>query len=764
MSSENGDDVDDRPSAPAKELTAQKTGHEGDQEQGLLSFETLNPAGILKIPQKAAQKGAEFLFTSTTDQSAESSASEDEDSLEPALSDRYLKTDPAFNPNEVAHGRLPGAPKVTTPGLRGSSNRIGNSAKRKVAAIAHPKRAAKQRFQSKTAVKLSKATRPYISKESDREYLEAHDELFKAEADRKQGKEERERRRSGGSWVSLNQDECRKSEIDGTETGSVREGNACTIQRRKLEKLEAHRESLAIAWITGRHIKRVRVAPTHVVGYPRWDDEEFLEKDEAGNVVRFKWERYIGKLLLYHSQPFTARYVDDTLHELDFDTEILAYYIERLVMATEPWQQWAMEMRRLYRWENPKKTGKWFAVFLLLWYTEHIVGFCHMYVIYIVLKSRYFPSTAESVRESLDRSINKSEQALRWGEIVDRHGREKWIEPLLDEVAPFIQLQVGDIADFFEILRNFYRWRNPSKTAATLFFFASCATVSLFADTAFCMKIFWLVAILMFFVSFPVSSRWPQYRIVVSPLRWPVWDIPTNAEWAIQYLQKHEILRREQVAELDGQAPSAAAPESGLPENPDDSAADYLDAIEMSQQESDSNDAENETTDSMGNSRRDIISFHAYRGGHTGYLLISSNGLRFTQTRPLTLHPKKHRQHKIWSYPFSSLLEMSKIHSDNKSRLTRLDPNLAALSLVFLSDVAPTYTQKSDDEGDIASGARSEKNVSVEILDMDKATRDEVFNLIIGRSKIRWRAFTDCDQGRHKESAKKKRPHFRRQI
>lgn len=77
-----------------------------------------------------------------------------------------------------------------------------------------------------------------------------------------------------------------------------------------------------------------------------------------------------------------------------------------------------------------------------------------MYVIYIVLKSRYFPSTAESVRESLDRSINKSEQALRWGEIVDRHGREKWIEPLLDEVAPFIQLQVGDIADFFEILRK----------------------------------------------------------------------------------------------------------------------------------------------------------------------------------------------------------------------------------------------------------------------------------------------------------------------
>lgn len=75
-----------------------------------------------------------------------------------------------------------------------------------------------------------------------------------------------------------------------------------------------------------------------------------------------------------------ARYVDQSLGELSFDSETLAHYIERLVMATEPWQEWFMEMRRLYRWENPKRTASWFVVFVVLWYTQHIVGFMVRYV------------------------------------------------------------------------------------------------------------------------------------------------------------------------------------------------------------------------------------------------------------------------------------------------------------------------------------------------------------------------------------------------
>lgn len=43
----------------------------------------------------------------------------------------------------------------------------------------------------------------------------------------------------------------------------------------------------------------------------------------------------------------------------------------------------------------------------------------------------------------------------------------------------------------------------------------------------FCMKIVSFVIIHVFFLSWPVSSRYPRYRFIVSPFRWAFWDIPT---------------------------------------------------------------------------------------------------------------------------------------------------------------------------------------------------------------------------------------------
>ena len=44
-------------------------------------------------------------------------------------------------------------------------------------------------------------------------------------------------------------------------------------------------------------------------------------------------------------------------------------------MASAPWQSWAMNVRAVYRWENTHKTGKWLALYVFLWYTQHIMGF-----------------------------------------------------------------------------------------------------------------------------------------------------------------------------------------------------------------------------------------------------------------------------------------------------------------------------------------------------------------------------------------------------
>ena len=79
-------------------------------------------------------------------------------------------------------------------------------------------------------------------------------------------------------------------------------------------------------------------------------------------------------MLLYHSRRFTAQYIDD-FNDLPFDVDTLARTVERLVMASAPWQAWYMSVRKVYRWEDPVLTGRWLLLSIVLWYTEHIVGF-----------------------------------------------------------------------------------------------------------------------------------------------------------------------------------------------------------------------------------------------------------------------------------------------------------------------------------------------------------------------------------------------------
>lgn len=72
------------------------------------------------------------------------------------------------------------------------------------------------------------------------------------------------------------------------------------------------------------------------------------------------------------------------------DPATFSRYIERLVMATETWHSWLMDIRRLYRWEDPRWTALWYAVFMVLWYTQHVVGFLVSLRIYVIYNEETF--------------------------------------------------------------------------------------------------------------------------------------------------------------------------------------------------------------------------------------------------------------------------------------------------------------------------------------------------------------------------------------
>ena len=52
----------------------------------------------------------------------------------------------------------------------------------------------------------------------------------------------------------------------------------------------------------------------------------------------------------------------------------------------------------------------------------------------------------------MHRAHDERSKAYKLGELVDKYGQKHWLEPLLDELGPFVQLQLYDMANMLEVL------------------------------------------------------------------------------------------------------------------------------------------------------------------------------------------------------------------------------------------------------------------------------------------------------------------------
>lgn len=168
---------------------------------------------------------------------------------------QQLHNDPAFNPAQIRPS--------TSEHLDGPHSSPKRALKSVATAITHPKNTIKDKMTKTAAGKLSGAQRPYLSPEADREFLQAHDNL---------------------SQVTSRRASSKASDNDTDDAA----GKA----RREVEKLEDHRQSLKAGWTTSRHVDRVRVVQNMLPPFP--NRESFVERDPAGNNVRYRWEKFIG--------------------------------------------------------------------------------------------------------------------------------------------------------------------------------------------------------------------------------------------------------------------------------------------------------------------------------------------------------------------------------------------------------------------------------------------------------------------------------------
>ncbi|KAL8943688.1 MAG: hypothetical protein Q9216_000887 [Gyalolechia sp. 2 TL-2023] len=500
------------------------------------------------------------------------------------------------------------------------------------AGIMHPKQGIKGKATRSTAGRLSRMERPYLSKTMDIEFLEAHDHLSRAQS-------------------------LASSTRNTSEEESNFSGDDC---KERVEQLEAQRESLRAAYTTSRLVHRVRVVPKRHINFP--GRERFEVRNNQGKEIAYDWLRWIGYNLLFYTQDFSAQYIDD-FDELPFDIDSVRQQLERLAVASAPWQAFFMDLRSVYCWDDPLITTKWLALYVFLWYTQHLVGFIAM-------------------RESIRRSHDQRSGAYKFGELVDKHGRHHWIEPLLDELGPYVQLQLNDLANILEVFANFHAWMYPRKTAATLVFL-SIATFIIGGAFFFC---------------WPIASKYPKYRYLVSPFKWALWDIPTDAEWSFQYLRRHAQMEREQLVkrrvdrihqdENDGSSPiSYVVPDITVNEGSSHDEDDWHSACS--------------TTSVLGG--LDIVAYRAYSQGVVGRLIIYSSGIRFVRSV---------KRRELWRRSYLELVEMRKKEGSSVSRIPGVPSQ--SLELKFLDGSK--------------LGLKGMKD------------RDSAFNTIIGFSGLQWQS------------------------
>ena len=593
------------------------------------------------------------------------------------------RNDPAFHPASAKQHQLDHVRKD------GPLNRAKANLEETAETLAHPRKSIIHKVKKVAAGKISSVQKPHSLPITGVELLEAYD--------------------------AYDQSESSRSSDEALEDYGASESTQDALKKKvRLEKLAAQRESMRVAWVT-RHTDRVRVVPQDSFAFP--SKEDFMHRDPQGNVMRFKWEKYIGNILLWYTQDWSAQYIDD-FETLPFDMETLRNHAERLVMGSAPWQVWLMEVRSIYRWQDPWRTGCWFALFAILWYTQHMMAFFWTCIIYYTVRNRLYPSSMNHLRASIQRSVNRETAAFQFGEFVDRHGRDSWVDPLIEQVGPHVQLQLGDLANMLEVLANFYSWRSPKKTLASLSFFSACLAVSLFADMEFCMKIFWFITGGSFFLCWPISSIYPRYRYLVSPFKWVLWDIPTHTEWSFQYLRRHcQDSREAMIVQQVEQRYKSEAEEPTLQRYDGrlDQPHPHIELDGVGQNSSDS--VNSEDFHSAGSSSSllagsDFLSYRTRWEGISGRLAIGPHGLRFTRSV---------KRQELWYLPYIKIEEMRKFRG--AARSSAKHQGVLTKRVLELKEIdGRSYT-----------------------LEL-RGDRDEAFNYIIGFSGLRWQSLQPAPQ------------------
>ena len=75
--------------------------------------------------------------------------------------------------------------------------------------------------------------------------------------------------------------------------------------------------------------------------------------------------------------------------------------------------------------------------------------------IYLIIHRKAYPPDIEDLRKDIIRTEDINETALTLAEFIEKEGDQRWVDPLIEQVGPWLLVQLGDLANLMEVLRKY---------------------------------------------------------------------------------------------------------------------------------------------------------------------------------------------------------------------------------------------------------------------------------------------------------------------
>jgi hypothetical protein len=76
-------------------------------------------------------------------------------------------------------------------------------------------------------------------------------------------------------------------------------------------------------------------------------------------------------------------------------------------------------------------------------------------IVYLVMERHIHGNTIEDLREDVKRREDQRLTALSITELIEKEGDEMWSDKLLQELGPWLMIQLSDLANSFESMRKY---------------------------------------------------------------------------------------------------------------------------------------------------------------------------------------------------------------------------------------------------------------------------------------------------------------------